>query len=627
MRHWIIDGIRIECLQGDIADQPDLDAVVNAANAELRSGGGVAGALHRTAGPGLAAECRPHAPIRPGEAVLTGGHRLPNPHVIHCLGPVYGQDEPASDLLARCYRAALQLADDQGLASIGFPSISTGAFGFPLEKAVPVALQAVLERLPVLRHLQRIRFVLFSEGDLQAYAAELDRLAATSGKGPALFVDLYELTMLQAYFEEAMTGEAVFSLFVRSLPDKRNFLIACGLETVLHYLESIRFGGSDLAYLESLGLFSEAFLEWLSHYRFTGEVRAVAEGTPVFPDEPILEIRAPLIEAQLVETFVMNQVHLQTVLASKAQRVVEAADGRPVVDFGARRMHGLDAALKAARAFYIGGIAATSNLQAGHALGIPVSGTMAHSYIQAHRDEYAAFKAFTRRYPETVLLVDTYDTLEGVRKVIRLARELGEAFQVRAVRLDSGDLLALSCETRALLDEAGLEQMEIFASGGLDETSIGRLMKEGAPIDGFGVGTRMGVSHDAPSLDIAYKLCAYAGQGRIKLSSGKPILPGAKQVFRQYAGDTAVRDRIAAMGESHPGEPLLQTVMQNGRRLPDSHLSLEAIRRTCQSRVGALPPRLRALEPADPPFPVEVSRDLQADHDRLRSALENGTAP
>ena len=285
----------------------------------------------------------------------------------------------------------------------------------------------------------------------------------------ALLTDLYQLTMLKAYWAEAMRGEAVFSLFVRRLPKSRNYLVACGLEEALRYLETVRFSDEALAFLRDRPEFSGQFIDWLAAFRFTGSVRAVPEGTPVFANEPILEVTAPIAEAQLVETFVMNQVHLQTMLASKASRVVHAAAGRPVVDFGLRRMHGADAGLKSARAFYVAGVSSTSNVLAGLVYDMPIAGTMAHSYIQAHDDELEAFRAFVRGYPETVLLVDTYDTLEGVRKITFLARELGDDFGVRAIRLDSGDMLALSVASRKILDEAGLERVGIFASGSLDE--------------------------------------------------------------------------------------------------------------------------------------------------------------
>ena len=364
--------------------------------------------------------------------------------------------------------------------------------------------------------------------------------------------------MMQSYRAAGMEGIAVFSLFVRRLPPTRNYLLACGLETVLDYLEGLRFTDEDLAYLRGLGQYAPDFIDSLSDFRFEGDVFAVPEGTPVFPNEPILEVEAPIAQAQLVETFVMNQVHLATILASKAARVVDAAAGRTVVDFGARRMHGIDAALKAARAFYIAGLAATSNLLAGSFFGVPVAGTMAHSFIQAYDSEVAAFRAFADQFPETILLVDTYDTLEGVRRVIELAHELGDEFRVRGVRLDSGDLGGLAKAARELLDEADLHQVKIFASGGLDEMEIDRLLSEGAPIDGFGIGTALGVSQDAPGLDIAYKLAAYDGRGRLKLSAGKPILPGRKQVFRLEEGGLAIGDvegrgfRIGHMGHLNP---------------------------------------------------------------------------
>lgn len=429
----------------------------------------------------------------------------------------------------------------------------------------------------------------------------------------ALFTDLYELTMLQAYFEEDMTEDAVFSLFVRRLPERRNFLLACGLDTVLDYLENLKFEERDLGYLASRDEFSDRFIERLRSFRFTGDVHAVPEGTPVFADEPILEVTAPLPEAQLVETFIMNQIHLQTVLASKACRVVHAAAGRAVVDFGARRIHGTDAALKAARAFHIAGVAATSNVLAGREYGVPVTGTMAHSYIQSHDLESDAFRAFTRQYPGTVLLVDTYDTIEGIQRVIELAREMGDDFDVRAIRLDSGDLHELSIEARRLLDEAGLEGVEVFASGGLDEDRIADLVAGGAAIDGFGVGTRMGVAKDAPSLDIAYKLTEYASVGRLKLSTGKPVLPGRKQIFRALKDGRFVGDVIGRADEDLPGRPLLAPVMRAGERLDAGRVRIDSAREYAREQISRLPERVQDLDPAHPPYPVEVSERL-SDH-------------
>lgn len=426
-----------------------------------------------------------------------------------------------------------------------------------------------------------------------------------------LLTDLYQLTMLRAYREERMEEEATFSLFARRLPKTRNFLLACGLDDVLAYLESLRFDREALDHLSTFEQFPDDFLAWLEGFRFTGEVRAVPEGTPVFANEPLLEVSAPIAQAQLVETFVMNQIHLQTVLASKAARVVEAARGRAVVDFGLRRMHGTDAGMKAARAFHVAGVAATSNVQAGRMYGLRVAGTMAHSYVQAHDDELDAFRAFARLYPATTLLVDTYDTLAGVRKVVQLAREMGEEFGVRAIRLDSGDLAELAFEARRILDDAGLEEVEIFASGGLDEVEVERLVAAEAPITGFGVGTGMGVSADAPSLDVAYKLTSYAGRGRLKLSPGKPILPGRKQVFRREEAGTAVGDVIGRAEEEGPGRPLLVPVMRDGERLPAGRVDLDIARARARAEIERLPARIRSLERADPPYPVELSAGLE----------------
>jgi nicotinate phosphoribosyltransferase len=433
-------------------------------------------------------------------------------------------------------------------------------------------------------------------------------------KNVALLTDLYQFTMLQAYWREGLTGEATFSLFTRRLPRQRNFLLACGLADVLEYLEKLRFSSQSIEFLATLGLFDARFLEWLAELRFTGAVRAVPEGTPIFTGEPILEITAPLPEAQVIETFVMNQVHLQTVLASKAARVVLAADGRRIVDFGVRRMHGADAGIKAARAFRIAGVDATSNVLAGQLYGIPVAGTVAHSYVQAHDDELEAFRAFAELYPETILLVDTYDTLEGVRKVVALAEELGSAFHVTGVRLDSGDLAALAVETRAILDAAGLERVEIFASSGLDEHAIAKIVDRDAPILGFGVGTGMGVAFDAPALDMAYKLTSYAGRGRTKLSTGKAILPGLKQIYRQEEGSTAVRDVLAQASEALPGRPLLVEVMKNGARQPAGEVDLDAARERACDEIDRLPERVRGIEPANPPYPVEISAGLERAH-------------
>ncbi len=437
----------------------------------------------------------------------------------------------------------------------------------------------------------------------------------------ALFVDLYELTMAQGYVAMDMHEQATFSLFVRRLPERRNYLLACGLDNVLHYLENLRFEADSLRHLSSLGHFDERFLGWLADFRFSGDVRAVPEGTPIFANEPILEVTAPIAEAQIVETFVMNQIHLQTTLASKASRVVKAAAGRSVVDFGLRRMHGTDAAIKAARAFHIAGVDATSNVFASKIYGVAASGTMAHSFVQATESEMDAFRAFARFYPHTVLLVDTYDTRRGVERVCELAREMGDDFKVRAIRLDSGDLAKLAFEARRLLDEAGLNDVGIFASSSLDEDAIDAIVRANAPIDGFGVGTKMGVSEDAPSLDIAYKLSEYAGEGRLKTSTGKPILPGPKQVFRQFRDGVAVGDTIAQADEDIDGEPLLTLVMADGQRLDEWGDPLEAAREHARAEIARLPSTVRAIEPAREPYPVTVSAALERHQQELIDIL------
>lgn len=437
----------------------------------------------------------------------------------------------------------------------------------------------------------------------------------------ALFTDVYELTMAQAYHGEGMDEQAVFELFFRELPESRKYIVAAGLDDVLDALEHLQVTDEDLDYLRQQGQFSEEFLTRLREFRFTGDVDAVPEGTVVFPNEPLVRVAAPILEAQLIETLVLNQIHFQSVAASKAARVVTAARGRTVVDFGSRRAHGTDAALKVGRTSYLAGAAGTSNVLAGKLYGIPIFGTMAHSYIQAHDDESAAFEAFASRYPHTTLLVDTYDTLDGVRKVVELARRWGERFNVRAIRLDSGDLAELAKRSRHLLDEAGLSHVRILASSGLDEHKIAALLEAEAPIDGFGVGTKLAVSPDATDLDMAYKLVEYAGHPRIKLSSKKTIYPGRKQVFRFVEGGRAVRDVIGRYDEPSDGEPLLQPAMRHGRRLTEARVPLDESRRRAETELARLPETLRSLEPVPEPYAVEISAALQADLEQVRRTL------
>jgi nicotinate phosphoribosyltransferase len=443
----------------------------------------------------------------------------------------------------------------------------------------------------------------------------------------ALFTDLYELTMAASYVREGLDGTATFSLFVRRLPAPRGFLVAAGLEDVLEFLAGFRLSEEALGYLGSLGMFEASFLQFLRDVRFTGRVRAVAEGTPVFADEPLLEVTAPIVEAQLVETAVMNICHLQTVLASKAARSVLAARGRAVVDFGLRRTHGVDAGLKAARAAWIAGAAATSDVLAALAYGMPPAGTMAHSYVTAFPSEIEAFRAFARAFPRgTTLLIDTYDTVAGARKAAVVAREMAARGEhLRGVRLDSGDLGALAREVRAVLDEAGFPDVQIFASGGLDEDQVDALVASGAPIDAFGVGTRMNVSADAPYLDMAYKLVRYAGRDVLKLSPGKRTWPGEKQVYRvRDRGGATDHDVLALADEAPPAdaaEPLLHTVMDGGR-LVAPHPPLAAIRERCAREIGNLPEAVRRLrDPA--PLAVRPSDRLAERARALGAGLED----
>jgi nicotinate phosphoribosyltransferase len=450
--------------------------------------------------------------------------------------------------------------------------------------------------------------------------ADNERMAWVTDANAVLLTDFYELTMLEAYFQSGANDIAVFDLCVRRLPPVRQYLIACGLDHVLSYLETLSFSPNAIAYLGSLGKFTKPFLDSLRNFRFTGDVYAVPEGTVIFPDEPILEVVAPLPQAQIIETFVMNQIQLATMAASKASRVVFAAQQRPVIDFGLRRTHGTDAGMKAARAFYIAGISATSNVLAGQVFGIPVSGTMAHSYIQSFENEVEAFRSFLHTYPDAILLVDTYDTLRGVQRVIDLSRELRQECQVSGIRLDSGDLLHLAQQSRRLLNESGFENIKIYASSDLDEYAIDRLLQSGAPLDGFGVGTRMATSSDAPYLDMAYKLVEYAGRHTMKLSEHKRTLPGRKQVFRERRGAKFAGDVIAVASEKVEGEPLLIKFMENGRRLRSPE-TLEECRSRCKSELNHLPEVQRGLSESQSAYPVVVSPELRSATLRLESTL------
>jgi nicotinate phosphoribosyltransferase len=435
----------------------------------------------------------------------------------------------------------------------------------------------------------------------------------------ALLTDLYELTMAAAFLREGMHQPATFSLFTRRLPPSRGFIVAGGLEDALEYARGLRFSSDALAWLRSLGRFEAGFLEYLAGLRFTGEIRAVPEGTVVFPDEPIMEVTAPLIEAQLLETALLNICHLQSVLASKAARVVLAARGRGVAEFGLRRSHGTDAGLKAARAAWIAGFESTSDVLAGKTWGIPLSGTMAHSFVTAFGDELEAFRAYVRAFPDTsILLIDSYDTLGGARKAVVVAQELAaEGKALAGVRLDSGDLLALSREVRRVLDQAGFPKVRIVASGGLDEHDVDTLLGAGAPVDVFGIGTRYNVSADAPSLDLVYKLVRYSDRDVLKLSEGKETWVGAKAVYRTLdRAGKAAGDVLAVAEEPAPagaGASLLQPVMRGGE-LVRPHPALAEVRRWCAEQVAALPDEVRRLR-GHAEYPVRQSEAL-----RLRQA-------
>jgi nicotinate phosphoribosyltransferase len=433
------------------------------------------------------------------------------------------------------------------------------------------------------------------------------------GQRFALLTDLYQLTMAACYFEENMHEEATFSFFIRKYPPHRGYFVAAGLEEALRYLETLRFSEDDLAYLESTGLFNTKFLDYLQGVRFTGEVFALPEGSIFFKDEPVLEVSAPIIEAQLAETFIINAVSLQTLVASKAARSFHVAQGRPLIDFSLRRDQGTDAGLKVARASYLAGFQGTSNVLAGKLYGLPIFGTMAHSYITSFTQEIEAFRVFAHIFPSiTTLLIDTYDNFAGARKAVQVAKEMearGERLQY--VRLDSGDFAAISKEVRKILDDSGLEYVKILASGGFDEFKMAQVLAAGGKIDSFAVGTKMGVSADAPYFDCAYKLVKYAGRPVMKLSTGKVTLVDKKQIYRRYDAQGRMdRDTIALRDEAVPdAAPWLQKFMAGGR--PTRELpTLKESRDFFHSQFALLPELYKTLE--DPaPFPVDLSPGLQ----------------
>jgi len=432
---------------------------------------------------------------------------------------------------------------------------------------------------------------------------------------PSLLVDLYELTMAQSYFQHRLKAQATFDLFVRQCPRNRSYLLFAGLEDVLRYLKNLRFGREDLDYLERLG-FDEDFLTYLGKLRFHGEVWAMPEGTVFFPLEPVLRITGSLIETQIVESFILNAVNLSTMIATKAARIVTAARGRGVYDFSLRRTHGMDASLKSARSAFIAGFRGTSNVLASRLYGLPAVGTMAHSFVMSFASEKESFKAFFETFPNRcILLVDTYDTQKGVRNAVEVAREFkARGYLLKGIRLDSGDLLKLSLAARRILDTHGFREVKIFASGDLDEYKIERLAERDAPIDDFGVGTKMGVSQDAPSLDVIYKISEVTNDSgtflpTMKLSERKVTLPGRKQVFRRFDKRGFCRQDVIGLEEEDRGEPLLEKVMEAGEVVARVK-SVAEIREVASKNIASLKNNLRQLK-AGVRHPVLISPGLK----------------
>lgn len=423
-----------------------------------------------------------------------------------------------------------------------------------------------------------------------------------------LLTDLYELTMAQVYFNKGENKTAIFDFYTRPVK-RRPYLVSAGLEQLLYYLENLKFTEEDIDFLYRTGKFTDEFLDYLKDFRFTGNVYAIEEGEIFFPNEPVVQIEAPLIEAQIIETFLINTMQISILVATKAMRCFSVARGTGLVDFGLRRAHGTDAGMKAARASYIGGFLGTSNVLAGKEFGIPIFGTMAHSFILAFGDEEKAFEAFAEQYPDTsTFLVDTFDTLEGVKKAIRVAKKMNLK-NFRGVRLDSGDILKLSKETRKLLDEAGFKDAKIFVSGGINEYKIKELLDNGAPIDAWGVGTELVVSADVPYLDCAYKLVEYNGKPKMKLSTKKLTYPSKKQVFRVYKNGLLHKDILGLYDEEIEGKKLLKKVMENGKvciKLP----SLKEIREKAIENLDTLPKNLKDIY-SEEAFLPELSDKLK----------------
>ena len=440
----------------------------------------------------------------------------------------------------------------------------------------------------------------------------------------ALLTDLYQLNMTQAYLESGQTDTAVFEFFVRKLPAQRSFLMAAGLEQALEFFENLRFSKDELAWLEKSGRFSASLIDYLANFRFSGDVHAMPEGTVFFANEPIVRITAPLPQAQLIETRLINVLHFQSLIASKAARMVMLAPNKLLIDFGLRRAHGAEAGLMAARASYIAGFAGTATVLAEKSFGIPVYGTMAHSFIQSFDNKSKAFETFARARPNNlVLLIDTYDTVTAARKVVALAPRLQAlGIKVAGVRLDSGDLVALSKSVRRVLDEGGLKDTTIFASGGIEEDTLAAFARERAPIDGVGIGTSLATSSDVPALDCAYKLQEYAGLPRRKRSTGKATWPGRKQVWRSYGPDGRMEsDILSTEDDRHDGKPLIQPVVTGGRRVGPQP-SLDDIRAHARQELRRLPAGLETLAP-----PTRYAAQVAPSLERLAAAVNSRMNP
>lgn len=430
--------------------------------------------------------------------------------------------------------------------------------------------------------------------------------------GP-LFTDLYELTMAASYFAHQVFDTATFSLFIRDVYATRNYFVAAGLEQVLDELAAFQFSDQDISYLQSTRRFSKHFLDYLRQLRFTGEVNAMPEGTVFFANEPVMEVTAPIVEAQLIETFVLNTIGFQTMIASKAARCFHAAAGRPLIDFSLRRTQGQDAGIKVARSTFIAGFAATSNVLAGKIYGIPISGTMAHSYVSAFDSERDAFFAYADTFPDhSIFLIDTYDSVEGARHAAAVAKEMQKkGHTLIGVRLDSGDMASLSREVRKIFDAAGLYDVKIYASSGFDEFKIAKVVSEGAAIDAFGVGTKVGVSADAPFVDVVYKMVRFKGRDVKKLSPGKVTLAGEKQVFRKSGQNGCYLEDIIGQRDEiiSEGKPLLEKVMENGKLLRP-HPRLQMLQEKFKENFAALDERYKSIQ-EHKDYPVKLSSRLQ----------------